>query len=430
MADLSFIVGSHNQFLDGTAAAVRATPAPWQGYANAGLISAAEADVVKAYVAPAPPSPAVASALLGILGKVARTDTQQYILVTLDDILSSNVTAANLFADLGSSDASLPYGPLLKALGSADEFTQVEAAKVASAIISYSSTVPAVDLAPLYDWLAFNVKSPNPQIQDLAVQFAGLVLAPVPIRATVYKHATLVPALLDVLRTGSPNAQMQYQICYCFWLLSFVPEVAADMQPRLGLIPIFTDVAKAALKEKVVRVVLATFKNMVVRAPSATILPMIGAKVLPFLDNLSARKWTDPEIVEDIDFLKSELAKNVANLTTWDEYEAEVKSGKLDWSPTHQSDAFWKINGSKLSEKDSEIVRILAKLLATSTDPQTLAVAANDIGQYVKYYPQGKKLVQEIGAKTRIMELMTSDNPDVRYQALLAVQKFMVNAWA
>lgn len=101
----------------------------------------------------------------------------------------------------------------------------------------------------------------------------------------------------------------------------------------------------------------------------------------------------------------------------------------MEWSPTHQSDAFWKINGSRLNEKDAEIVRILAKMLVTSTDAVTLAVAASDIGQYVKYYPQGKKLVQEIGAKTKIMELMTNENPDVRYQALLATQKFMVNAW-
>jgi V-type H+-transporting ATPase subunit H len=122
------------------------------------------------------------------------------------------------------------------------------------------------------------------------------------------------------------------------------------------------------------------------------------------------------------------LARSLSH-RTWEEYEAEVKSGRLEWSPTHQSDAFWKINGSRLNDKDHEIVRILSKILVTSTDPTTLAVAASDIGQYVKYIPDGKKLVQEIGAKTRIMELMTNPNADVRYQALLATQKFMVNAW-
>jgi V-type H+-transporting ATPase subunit H len=39
------------------------------------------------------------------------------------------------------------------------------------------------------------------------------------------------------------------------------------------------------------------------------------------------------------------------------------------------------------------------------------------------------RFVQEHGTKTQIMELMTHENTDVRYQALLAVQKFMTNAW-
>ena len=35
----------------------------------------------------------------------------------------------------------------------------------------------------------------------------------------------------------------------------------------------------------------------------------------------------------------------------------------------------------------------------------------------------------EMGAKTRIMELMTHDNPDVRYQALITVQRLVSQAW-
>jgi V-type H+-transporting ATPase subunit H len=35
--------------------------------------------------------------------------------------------------------------------------------------------------------------------------------------------------------------------------------------------------------------------------------------------------------------------------------------------------------------------RVLVKLLKDSTDPIVLAVAAHDVGQYVKYYERGKK---------------------------------------
>ena len=27
--------------------------------------------------------------------------------------------------------------------------------------------------------------------------------------------------------------------------------------------------------------------------------------------------------------------------SSWDEYAAEVKSGRLEWSPVHRSDKFW-----------------------------------------------------------------------------------------
>lgn len=35
--------------------------------------------------------------------------------------------------------------------------------------------------------------------------------------------------------------------------------------------------------------------------------------------------------------------------------------------------------------------RVLIDLLKSSNDPIVLAVAAHDLGQYVKYYDQGKK---------------------------------------
>lgn len=36
-------------------------------------------------------------------------------------------------------------------------------------------------------------------------------------------------------------------------------------------------------------------------------------------------------------------------------------------------------------------LRILTKLLEVSDDPQVLAVAAHDVGEYVRHYPRGKR---------------------------------------
>ena len=80
-----------------------------------------------------------------------------------------------------------------------------------------------------------------------------------------------------------------------------------------------------------------------------------------------------------------------------------------------------------------------------------LAVAAHDLGQYVKYYELGKKyvvrahicsfhpahcsppfttrIVTDLGAKTHAMELMSHGSQEVRYQALLSVQRLVSHPW-
>lgn len=35
--------------------------------------------------------------------------------------------------------------------------------------------------------------------------------------------------------------------------------------------------------------------------------------------------------------------------------------------------------------------RILTRLLEVSDDPQVIAVAAHDVGEYVRHYPRGKR---------------------------------------
>lgn len=42
---------------------------------------------------------------------------------------------------------------------------------------------------------------------------------------------------------------------------------------------------------------------------------MLVAQLLPFSKNLSGRKWTDEDIVEDIQFLRDELSARFESLT-------------------------------------------------------------------------------------------------------------------
>jgi V-type H+-transporting ATPase subunit H len=40
------------------------------------------------------------------------------------------------------------------------------------------------------------------------------------------------------------------------------------------------------------------------------------------------------------------------------------------------------------------------------------------------------RAIEDVGAKGRVMELMTHADPDVKYQSLVATQRLMSHAWA
>jgi len=56
-------------------------------------------------------------------------------------------------------------------------------------------------------------------------------------------------------------------------------------------------------------------------------------------------------------------------------------------------------------------------------------VACNDIGFFVQFYPNGKKVVETLGAKPRLMALLAHGSPEVQKHALLAVSKLLVGQW-
>jgi V-type H+-transporting ATPase subunit H len=76
-------------------------------------------------------------------------------------------------------------------------------------------------------------------------------------------------------------------------------------------------------------------------------------KTLALVSSLQERKWSDEEIEDDLTYLSTELKGRLEGLTTYDEYLSELESGKLVWSPTHESEDFWKENGARLGQEDS-----------------------------------------------------------------------------
>jgi V-type H+-transporting ATPase subunit H len=58
----------------------------------------------------------------------------------------------------------------------------------------------------------------------------------------------------------NPSPQQQYSCVCCIWQLSFEEEPANGLDKRYDIVALFIDIAKSAVKEKVIRVVVATFR--------------------------------------------------------------------------------------------------------------------------------------------------------------------------
>ncbi|KAF9475678.1 ATPase, V1 complex, subunit H [Pholiota conissans] len=425
-------------YLDENSARIRAKPVPWEGYQRADLITLEELGYIKkvdrqprAKVEALHLSEGRAYALLylSLLKKLNRVDTMQCLLVLIADFLQDHEERIPLFFKAVESDPDLPYVPLLRTLEAQDEFVQLKTTQILTVLLSSEfAPLRAQQLRPFLNVLSGFIQGSSLNKRDIAVQCLETLLARPECRQEVWRIPGIIAGFMEILKRNS-GPQMSYQVAFCLWLLSFEQNVTEQINKKYDIITTLVEVAQNAVKEKVIRVIVATFRNLVTKAPKENLPAMLVAQLLPFVKNLAGRKWSDEDILEDVQFLKDELNTRFESLTTYDEYTSELASGHLSWTPVHESDDFWKENASKLNDKNYEQLKNLISVLKESTDVTALAVAAYDIGQYVKHYERGKKFVADLGGKARVMELMTHPNPDVRYRALITVQQLVSQPW-
>lgn len=114
--------------------------------------------------------------------------------------------------------------------------------------------------------------------------------------------------------------------------------------------------------------------------------------------------------------------------TTFDEYAAEVRSGRLRWSPPHRNPTFWAENARKILESENgELPKKLAEIMQKpwENDKQVLAIACNDVGCLVKEVPERRSQLEKLGLKVRVMELMAEPDESVRWESLKAVGEWL-----
>nr|XP_023026134.1 V-type proton ATPase subunit H isoform X2 [Leptinotarsa decemlineata] len=409
-----------------------------------------------------------AQTFLNLLGHVSKDQTLQYILVLVDDMLQESRSRVEIFHEYANKKKESVWGPFLNLLNRQDGFITNMTSRIIAKIACWSHTpMERSDLHFYLTWLKDQLKtqyealaasqptldtlkgaatehysessfdqqsSPQTISNNEYIQSVARCLQMM-LRIDEYRFAFVsvdgISTLLSVL-SGRVNFQVQYQLIFCLWVLTFNPLLAEKMN-KFNVIPILADILSDSVKEKVTRIILAVFRNLIEKPEDQQVakehcIAMVQCKVLKQLTILEQRKFDDEDVTGDVEFLTEKLQSSVQDLSSFDEYSTEVKSGRLEWSPVHKS-KFWRENAQRLNEKNYELLRILIHLLETSKDALVLSVASFDIGEYVRHYPRGKHVIEQLGGKQLVMQLLGHEDPNVRYEALLAVQKLMVHNW-
>lgn len=421
---------------------IRSQRINWMSYLQSQMINQEDYNFITAFDSSTPEqreqllktqSHQCSKTFLSLVGQISKDQTLQYILIMIDDMLQEDKSRVEIFKYVKHSKkkGSSAWSPFLALLTRPDGFIMNMTSRIIAKIACWSrELMDGSDLNFYLTWLRDQLKLPSNEYIQSVARCLQMML-----RIDEYRLAFVITvdglSTLVTVLAGRLNFQIQYQLTFCLWVMTFNVAIAEKMS-KFKVIPILADILSESAKEKVTRIILATLRNLIEKPEDPEIsrdnaIAMVQCKVLKQLDILQGRKFDDQDLTDDIQFLNEKLQASVQDLSSFDEYSTEIKSGRLEWSPVHSSEKFWRENTHRLNERNYELLKILVYLLESSKDALVLSVAAHDIGEYVRHYPRGKHVIENLGGKQQVMHLLSHEDPNVRYQALLCVQKLMVH---
>ena len=428
---------------------------PWETYMSTKLISGTSLQLLRRYDH-RPEShraqlldddgPSYVRVFVRVLRDIFKEDTVEYVLALIDEMLAANPKRARLFHDSALADEDT-YEPFLRLLWKGNWFIQEKSCKILALIVSVRpknqngivsngeasngkkpfTTIDDV-LIGLVKWLCDQLKKPSHPIRGVPTAINCLAtLLKEPVVRSSFVQADGVKLLVPLISPASTQQSIQllYETCLCIWLLSYY-EPAIEYLATSRTLPRLIDVVKSSTKEKVVRVVVLTLKNLMSKGTLGA--QMVDLQLAQVVQSLKAQAWSDEDLLEALNSLEEGLKDNIKRLSSFDMYKQEVLLGHLDWSPMHKDPIFWRENINNFEENDFQILRVLITILDTSNDPRTLAVACYDLSQFIQCHSAGRIIVSDLKAKERVMKLMNHENAEVTKNALLCIQRLFLGA--
>ena len=324
--------------------------------------------------------------------------------------------------------------------------------------VSYASAIEPMEA--LVAWIVSQLKNATGKLVGLCIPALVVLMDSLESRIIFAKAGGIkymARQLLSGSKSGAPSdgqqkfgqgsVQQLYALSFCMWILSYELNtswsIRADFAKEGVPVQALCELVAAAPREKVVRVALAAINNLATcvstddAAPAGStkhdgkffLSEMIGNGLMKSIALLRDRQFTDPDIVQDIDGVYKLLVENYKDMSRWEVYKNEVEKGHLQWGSTH-TEAFFKENARMFEGPDGDfsLLKVLITLLS-SKDEEVVAIACYDIGEFVRFYPNGRSITKRLGAKDLVMPLIESENVDLQRHALQCVSKLMVQNW-
>ncbi|OAA80640.1 vacuolar ATP synthase subunit H [Akanthomyces lecanii RCEF 1005] len=381
----------------------------------------------------------------------------QYILVLLADVLDAVPSLAK--ALFKNPEPYTHFLPLLHSNTTEDHIPLLtsHALTTLMALSRDESKATLRALPVLFTYISCLAKSTDAGLQDIAVQEYSTLLNGRASREQFWnQRSETIEPLIKILHSaagvsnsgnasatlwsgttngraaategsvgGGVGLQLLYHVLLVLWQMSFeADEIGDDLNNEYDIVLLYTHLLRLSPKEKTSRLILSTLYNLLVKNQTSLLPTAVLARLPPLLETLGGRHLTDVDLLDDLQNLKDMLEEYTKTKTTFDEYVAEVQSGHLRWSPPHRSQVFWAENARKILEhQNGEIPRQLAEIMKKpwDNDKQVLAIACNDVACLVKEVPEKRWQLEKSGLKTRIMELMQSEDENVRWESLRAL---------
>lgn len=290
------------------------------------------------------------------------------------------------------------------------------------------------------------VTSSNAQYRFLGVQLLKELLSVKEFRDIYIKKTEYLDALIKIMLDKNVELQMRYLSIYCLWTLTFdskTNQLLTTDAKYAEIIPTMFKFSNDAVKEKVVRLSISILINFLDVSSSSSksqteiIKKFLLANGLTIVKNLIERKWSDNELKDDLNTLYDLLNDSIKSLTNFDEYENEIKTKHLLWSPCHKNSEFWYDNIDKFKENNWKLLKSLISLLSDDNSAPDAnvnqlyinqSIICYDLSMLIKVAPEVVKVINSFGTKTKIMTLMNSPNSNVKFEALRTTQLLVANS--